>query len=83
MSAVMPGPLAESLRVASGAAPVPLSVTTLGIIRDKLTNARLYAQEARLFARGNPEAIALIDAAGCPLRATLDTFEAAYKRGKL
>lgn len=83
MSAVLPAPLARSLQVAAGRAPVPLSVTTLGIIKDKLTKARLYAQEARLHARGNPEAIALIDAAGCPLRAALDEIEAAYKRGRL
>lgn len=66
-------------------APTPrqLDVHTLGVIRDRLKSARLDVHMAYLHARGNPEARATILAAGEPLRAALDAFEAAYRRGRL
>jgi hypothetical protein len=67
--------------------PVPqdrqLSVTELGILKDRLTSARLDLATARLHARGCPEAEKIIDAAGMPLRAALDVIAKAYQRGKL
>ena len=65
------------------AASVPLDITTLGIIRDRLRKARLELQEAYLHAQCHPEAAAMVAAAGKPLRAALDAFEAAYTRGRL
>jgi hypothetical protein len=61
----------------------PLDVTTLGIIRDRLARARSDLHQAALYARGNPEALAMVNAAGLPLRAALETFDQAYRRGRL
>lgn len=68
---------------ASSAASLPLDITALGIIRDRLLKARLELQEAYLHAQGHPEAASMVAAAGKPLRTALDAFEAAYARGRL
>ena len=65
------------------AASIPLDITTLGIIRDRLRTARLVLQEAYLHAQCDPEAASMVAAAGKPLRTALDAFEAAYARGRL
>ncbi len=60
-----------------------MDVTTLGLIRDRLSKARFQLQEAYLYAQGHPEAAAIVAAAGKPLRSAVDAFEAAYTRGRL
>lgn len=62
---------------------IPLDVTTLGIVRDRLRAARLELQQAYLHAQGHQEASRIVASAGGPLRAVLDLFEAAYTRGRL
>ena len=69
--------------VTGSAASLPLDVTALGIIRDRLRKARLELQDAYMHAQGHPEAATMVAAAGKPLRAALDAFEAAYARGRL
>lgn len=64
-------------------AGIPLDVTTLGIVRDRLRSARLELQQAYLHVQGHPEASRIVTGAGGPLRAALDAFEAAYTRGRL
>lgn len=60
-----------------------LSVTELGILKDRLTSARLDLHMARLHAKGCPKALQIIDGAGIALKASLDVIAAAYQRGKL
>lgn len=64
-------------------AEVPLDLTTIGIICDRLRQARLDLEQAYLHARGHSEASRTVAAAGRSLRNTLDVFEAAYTRGRL
>lgn len=60
-----------------------LDVTTLGLILDRLRQARMDLQQAHLHAAGHAQATRLISEAGRPLRNALDVFEAAYVRGRL
>lgn len=63
--------------------PRVLDVVTLGEIKRKLTTAITDVQVAGLHTRGNPQARNTIAPAYQALRAALDVFEAAYKRGVL
>lgn len=60
-----------------------LDRTTVGCMLTPLKRARLDIVQARLYARGNPEALTTIDSAGQALRAAIDVFEQAYLRGRL
>lgn len=60
-----------------------LSVTELGIVKDRLSSARQDLRMARMHVRGCPEAIQIVDAAGQAVRAALDRITTAYRRGVL
>lgn len=60
-----------------------LDRTTIGCISTILKRARLDILQARLYARGNPEALATIDSAGQGVRAALDVFESTWLRGRM